>query len=513
MPGVFDTEYVFPTGQNNGEISASIDHISGQQVNYTYDSLKRLSTAGTSAAGWGQAYTYDGFGNLTAATVTQGSGVNFAQAYDPGTNHAVGNGQFQYDANGNQIFYSTVGYAGENRMTQGNGNSYTYDPSGKRVWMNPIGSASGTLYFYDISGKLITTITVDGTYGVTGAKGNIYFGSRLVVSGGQTVVTDRLGSVRADATGQKYSYLPYGIEQTSTPNSQVKFGTYLRDGNSSTLGADYADQRYYNPWFGRFNTPDPAGPGAAKLGNPISWNMYAYVGGDPVNHTDDHGLIVDEDNLEWADALGSGGFGCAGTLGVWWDCPILPGPGGDGGSGLLGAPRRTQGEIDAATAAALAGLAAVIAAGQSAAQGGNSYPKYLKVTDDYYTCWGTAVERNVSYQLYDSNDNPLPSGTVTEHLFATDYAAPVIALPGHSPDTSSGQANGTFNDEISIQYGYPRSYLQTFTASDPSEGLAGFAGNPVYVVGFGGTYGVLSINKTATEVDINGNKGNPTKCN
>ena len=86
------------------------------------------------------------------------------------------------------------------------------------------------------------------------------------------------------------SYLPYGIEQTSTPNGQVKFGTYLRDGNSSTLGADYADQRYYNPWFGRFNTPDPSGMSAVDPANPISWNMYAYVNGDPVNGLDPSGL-------------------------------------------------------------------------------------------------------------------------------------------------------------------------------------------------------------------------------
>jgi len=45
VPGKFDTQYVFAAGQNNGQISAAIDHISGQQVNYTYDSLKRLSTA------------------------------------------------------------------------------------------------------------------------------------------------------------------------------------------------------------------------------------------------------------------------------------------------------------------------------------------------------------------------------------------------------------------------------------------------------------------------------------
>ncbi|HLK49425.1 MAG TPA: hypothetical protein VKT49_14890, partial [Bryobacteraceae bacterium] len=33
VPGVFDMEYVFPGGANNGQISSSIDHISGQQVN------------------------------------------------------------------------------------------------------------------------------------------------------------------------------------------------------------------------------------------------------------------------------------------------------------------------------------------------------------------------------------------------------------------------------------------------------------------------------------------------
>jgi RHS repeat-associated protein len=87
---------------------------------------------------------------------------------------------------------------------------------------------------------------------------------------------------------QPTSYLPYGVEQTSTLNGQVKFGTYLRDGNSSTLGLDYADQRYYNPWFGRFNSPDPST--GVDPADPGSWNKYAYVGGDPVNRYDPYGL-------------------------------------------------------------------------------------------------------------------------------------------------------------------------------------------------------------------------------
>ena len=53
---------------------------------------------------------------------------------------------------------------------------------------------------------------------------------------------------------------------------------------------DYADQRYYNPWYGRFNTPDPAGLNAVSPDDTGSWNRYAYVRGDPVNRSDASGL-------------------------------------------------------------------------------------------------------------------------------------------------------------------------------------------------------------------------------
>ena len=51
IPGVFDTEYVFPTALN-GRITSSIDHISGDQVNYTYDALQRLTHAETVSSAW-----------------------------------------------------------------------------------------------------------------------------------------------------------------------------------------------------------------------------------------------------------------------------------------------------------------------------------------------------------------------------------------------------------------------------------------------------------------------------
>jgi len=38
----------------------------------------------------------------------------------------------------------------------------------------------------------------------------------------------------------------------------------------------YADQRYYNPNYGSFWSPDPLGLRGANPRNPTSWNRYAY---------------------------------------------------------------------------------------------------------------------------------------------------------------------------------------------------------------------------------------------
>ena len=54
---------------------------------------------------------------------------------------------------------------------------------------------------------------------------------------------------------------------------------------------DYADQRYYDRGSGRFLTVDPGGIATADLGNPGSWNRYAYVYGDPVNYADPAGTV------------------------------------------------------------------------------------------------------------------------------------------------------------------------------------------------------------------------------
>ena len=61
---LMDMTYNYTAGANNGRIVSASDGVVGETVNYTYDALNRLTRAETAGSGgWGQAFTYDGFGN------------------------------------------------------------------------------------------------------------------------------------------------------------------------------------------------------------------------------------------------------------------------------------------------------------------------------------------------------------------------------------------------------------------------------------------------------------------
>ena len=311
--GGIDLEYVYTAGQNNGRITQQIDHISGEQVTYQYDQLNRLSHAETLDNSWGLSYGYDGFGNLTAKTVTKGTAIpgwtGFTVAYDPATNH--GNA---YDANGNASVGGVYPYDVENRLTAtirspaqgeyyGSDGSYVYDPWGKRVgWRFPrstgiAGSDPETkceVHFYGITGQKLASYSCgyhdaeggDGTFYWSLKGYNVYFAGHLVQSNGVSVTTDRLGSVRANGSGERFNYLPHGEERTPTADGREKFATYIRDSG----GLDYADQRYYDRGSGRFLTADPGGISTADPRDPGSWNRYAYAQGDPITMYDPNGL-------------------------------------------------------------------------------------------------------------------------------------------------------------------------------------------------------------------------------
>ncbi|MGD0497692.1 MAG: RHS repeat-associated core domain-containing protein [Bryobacteraceae bacterium] len=309
VPGLMDNlsersrmQYIYTAGQNNGRIAESIDGISGEDVQYTYDSLQRLVLAATTGSGgWGDAYTYDGFGNLTAKTVTKGSAPAMTAVYDAATNWPVGG---NYDANGN----APIGtWSVENRLLSqtldGVALTWGYDGSGQRImqYQTVNGQPQWTFYLYDLQGRRMAQFVCapSGTYPYntvcTAAGAHVYFAGKLIAATDATGrllgVTDRQGSVRASETNGTWttaSYYPYGEEkQPLAPDGMEKFGTYVRD--SSLSGQDYAGQRYYSPNMGRFDSPDP-GMDNVDFANPLTWNAYSYVNGDPINFSDPDGL-------------------------------------------------------------------------------------------------------------------------------------------------------------------------------------------------------------------------------
>jgi RHS repeat-associated protein len=336
-----DMQYNYTAGQNNGRIASSQDYISGETVQYAYDGLLRLASAQTTGTQWGEAYTYDGFGNLTGKTPTQGSAPALSVSYNPATNQPY-NGN--YDANGN----APVGtWNVENKLVgqvlDGTQVNWSYDPFGQRVARY---TSSGSwwsewdghwdFYLYGPTGQRMAQIGCDtisgqqigGSSWCVSEGTDVYFGGKLIAetdaSGQVLAPTDRLGTVRGvntNGTMAQPTYYPYGEPKTAGGiDRQRQFGTYVRD--STPSAQDYAGQRYYSNVVGRFFSPDPGGLATANPKTPESWNRYAYVHGDPVNFTDPTGMC-DED---YTDALHVGGR--------LEDC--YEGDGGGGGGDVTG---------------------------------------------------------------------------------------------------------------------------------------------------------------------------------
>jgi RHS repeat-associated protein len=283
--------------------------ISGETVTYTYDSLNRLATA--NGSGWGEAYTIDPFGNLTAKTVTAGSGPSLSVSVN--TNNQI-QGLGSYDANGNSLSSpsgTALAYDVENRVSGvGWYNDapqiyYSSDAQNKRIfiWNGTLDSNNNpteysVVAYSPMGQKLATYELLPGQsyqghaafMSVTLLTSDQYFGGRRLAA------MDQLGSVG--------TFYPWGEAKGGTnPQDTWSYATYWRD---SATGLDYASNRYYSSSYGRFMTPDAH---HAHRRIPQSWNKYGYVLGDPVNANDPSGLDL---FFQCADGCGAGGGGGGG---------------------------------------------------------------------------------------------------------------------------------------------------------------------------------------------------------
>ncbi len=83
-------------------------------------------------------------------------------------------------------------------------------------------------------------------------------------------------------------YRPFGekvVNPTGTNNDQW----YTAKQFDADIGLSYMQARYYDPVIGRFMSNDPVG----FVGNPHTFNRYAYVGNNPYKYTDPTGMAME----------------------------------------------------------------------------------------------------------------------------------------------------------------------------------------------------------------------------
>lgn len=287
----------------------------GANTSYSYDAVSRLSSLSHDLAGTANDVTigsmaYNPASQLTSITRSN-DGYAWTGHYNEdrtatlnGLNQQSGIGNattstsvsFTHDGRGNisAIGASGYGYSSENLLKTGPGSTaLTYDPLG-RLYEVSNGSAT-TRFQYD--GAQIAAEYNGSNARLRryvpgpGADEPAFWYEGSGIGGAYWYHTDERGSVIALSDSSTAAiglnkYDPYGKPASGNLG---RFG-YTGQAWLPELGMWYYKARIYNPEnnVARFMQSDPIGYGGGM-------NMYAYVGGDPVNASDPMGLCEASD--------------------------------------------------------------------------------------------------------------------------------------------------------------------------------------------------------------------------
>jgi len=272
----------------------------GSSGAYAYDGAGLVQRIG------GRAYSYDAALRLAGASV-------LPQATNA-SKRTPDDLAFAYDAFGN-VTASTLPVAGDPLAGGAPAESYRYD-AGRWRWLRTGRDGLARITLRDASGQPAADYEVDAaTARPKLVREYVYAGGALAVerryaSDGTASEwyhhRDHLGSLRivTDESGRKaeaHDWYPYGQEMASwTAAGATTRKLYTGHERDAETGLDYMLARYYASSAGAFLTVDPL-DASAKAADPLSWNRYAYVRGNPLNRVDPTG---EDDTAKQADTHG-----------------------------------------------------------------------------------------------------------------------------------------------------------------------------------------------------------------
>jgi RHS repeat-associated protein len=316
LTGGGNPAYSFTLGRApDGQITSASDLVNGNWT-FGYDQFNRLTSSNKNTGQQTFGYLYDRYANRWQQNAPQG-GPAPQYVFDT-NNHFVGSG----------VTYDALGEV----LTDGLGNSFTWDAEGRLIQVNQ-GSTVVATYVYDaegrrvhgpngeylddLAGRMVTQFGLNGVWNF----GEIYAeGNHLATYSGATtnffhsdwlgtkrVMTGVTGAVSETCTGFAFG------DGVTCAGTNWSYNGFTDDVHDPETNLEYTLFRQYSGTQGRWLIPDPSGLGAADASNPQSFNRYAYVGNDPVNATDLFGLDLDGYGLCSSDICDymtmSGGLG------------------------------------------------------------------------------------------------------------------------------------------------------------------------------------------------------------
>ena len=328
---VLDLEY---DTDGEGRLRA-VNLTSGGSIQYFYDDAdtRELTGQATQADGLlsSTSWAFDPRGQI-AFEEFSGEGENLRQtfSYDDrgfltGALNSAGvlQGAWDYDVDGladeltdhhgtrrvqavgaGEIVAGTVTYKLDRlgRISRRDGDRYVYGPDGKLEEAH----VSGRIYAYEYDDEgrrvlkrdngLVTTAYVgDGVLTAFGMIEPVRVNGKLIgiIDGGsfRGVHTDARGSLIVDEAGNYNFPNPYGVR--TDRSALMEALDYVQKGYDSDLGIVRMGLRDYDPFIGRFRTPDPLFLREVDrcIDSPIECNLYSYARNNPLSFVDPTGTL------------------------------------------------------------------------------------------------------------------------------------------------------------------------------------------------------------------------------